>query len=188
MKTQLAVAMLVSAIALPALAVDSYTIDPRHTCPVFEIDHLGFSVQRGRFNKATGNIRLDLAARTGAIDVTIDSASIDMGFDEWDKHMRSDEFFNVEKFPTMQFTSDKLIFDGDELVGAEGQFTMLGVTKPLTLAIGGLHCAVHPVNQKPMCGANATAAIKRSDYGMVKYLPGIGDEVKLLIPVEAFKE
>ncbi|WP_372719437.1 YceI family protein [Immundisolibacter sp.] len=188
MKTQLAVALFTSAIAMPALAVDSYAIDPYHTCPVFEIDHLGFSIQRGRFNKVTGNIQLDLAARAGAIDVTIDSASIDMGFDEWDERMRSDEFFNVEKFPTMRFKSEKLVFDGDKLVGAEGQFTLLGVTKPLTLTIGGLHCAVHPINKKPLCGANATAAIKRSDYGMVKYLPGIGDQVKLIIPVEAFKD
>ena len=181
-------AMIVPAISLPAYAADSYTIDSRHTLPVFEVNHLGFSTQRGRFNKVSGNIVLDVPAKSGVISITIDPASIDMGLDEWDKHLRSEDFFNAEKFPAMTFKSDKLIFDGDKLIGAEGRFTLLGVTKPVKLAINGLHCAPHPVNKKPLCGADATTTIKRSEYGMMKYLPAISDDVKVMIPVEAFKD
>jgi len=188
MKKSFAAVLIAAALSLPAYAADSYTIDTRHTFPVFEVNHLGFSTQRGRFNKVSGIIVLDVAAKAGAINITIDTASIDMGLDEWDKHMRSEDFFNAEKFPAMTFKSDKLIFDGDKLTGAEGRFTLLGVTKPVKLAISGLHCANHPINKKPLCGADAVTTIKRSEYGMMKYLPAISDDIKVMIPVEAFKD
>lgn len=177
-----------SLLSAPLIAADTYTIDVRHTFPTFEINHLGFSTQRGRFNKAGGKIVLDRAAKTGSIDLSIDTASIDMGFDDWDKHMRSDDFFNVEKFPTMNFKSTKVAFDGDKLVGAEGNFTLLGVTKPVSLKVENFRCGVHPINKKDVCGADVSTMIKRSEFGMTKYLPGIGDEVRIEVPVEAVKD
>lgn len=175
-------------IAAPGHALDSYKIDSRHTYPVFEINHLGFSTQRGRFNKASGTIALDTAARQGSVEVSVETASIDMGLDEWDKHMRSNDWFDVERFPTMSFKSTNLIFDGGRPVAAEGEFTLLGVTKPLRLIITGFRCAPHPLHKKEVCGADVSTTIKRSEFGMTRSLPGIGDVVKISIPVEAQRD
>jgi len=179
---------LACATALPAFAADSYSLDPRHTRPMFELNHLGFSTQHGRFDKATGKVSLDVAAKQGSVDLAIDTASINMGGDDWNKHLKSEDFFNAEKFPAMTFKSDKLIFDGDRVVGAEGSFTLLGVTKPLKLAVANFRCAPHPMNKKPTCGGDISVTIKRSDFGMTKYVPAVSDEVKIFVPVEAFKD
>lgn len=177
-----------AAVSVPALAADSYTIDVRHTFPTFEVNHLGFSTQRGRFNKAEGKIKLDPAAKSGSVELKIDAASIDMGIDEWDKHMKSEDFFNVEKFPAITYKSTRVLFDGDKIVGVEGDLTLLGVTKPVKLAVANFRCGEHPRLKKPMCGADASTTIKRSEFGMKYGLPGVGDDVKLEIPVEAFKD
>lgn len=175
-------------IAVPALAAPvEYSIDERHTFPVFEANHLGFSTQRGRFNKTSGKIVLDAEAKTGSVDLTIDVASLDMGFDTWNQHMWGEGFFDLEKFPTITFKSNKLVFDGDKVVAAEGDFTLLGVTKPIRLTVSNFKCGAHPMNKKEMCGADVSATIKRSDFGMKKALGPVSDEVKLFSPVEAFK-
>lgn len=179
---------LAALLAAPVCAADNYTVDPRHTWPVFEVNHLGYSTQRGRFNNSSGKIILDIAAKKGSIDLTIDTASLDMGFDKWDEHMKSDDFFNVEFYPTMRFVSDKLIFDGDRVVAAEGSFTLLGITRPLTLAVGNFRCAPHPMNKKPTCGADISATLKRSEFGMTKYVPAVSDEVRISVPIEAIKD
>jgi len=171
-----------------ALAADSFNIDSRHTFPVFEVNHLGFSTQRGRFNRVTGKITLDTAAQKGSVEVVIDTASIDMGLEDWDKHMKSEDFFNVEKYPTMTFKSDKFIFKKGKPTEVHGELTLLGVTRPVVLSVNQFNCGVHPINKKEVCGADLTTRIKRSDFGMTKFLPGIGDEIRILIPVEAFKE
>lgn len=179
---------IILAAAVPALAADSYSLDPRHTRPMFEINHFGFSTQHGRFEKAAGTVVLDIAARQGTVELSIDAASINMGADDWNKHMKSEDFFNVDKFPAIAFTSDKLLFDGDKVVGAEGSFTLLGVTKPLKIAVVNFRCAPHPMTKKATCGADISATIKRSEFGMAKYVPAVGDDVKLVIPVEAIKD
>lgn len=171
-----------------AMAADSFTIDSRHTYPVFEVNHLGFSTQRGRFNNVSGKIMLVPAQNSGSIEVTIDSASVDMGLEAWDKHMRGEDFFNVEKFPNMTFKSTKLLYEGDKLVGAEGDFTLLGVTKPVKLEVKGFTCGTHPINKKALCGADISTTIKRSEFGMTKYVPSISDDVVIKIPLEAFKD
>ncbi|MDD5248036.1 MAG: YceI family protein [Rhodocyclaceae bacterium] len=173
--------------AAPAFAADSYGFDPRHTRPLFEVNHLGFSTQHGRFDKVDGRVTLDTAARQGSIQIVVYTASIDMGTDEWNRHMKSDEFFNADTFPTITFNSDKLFFDGDRVVGAEGRFTLLGVTKPLTIAVANFRCAPNPMTKASTCGADISATIKRSDFGMTKFLPAVGDEVKIFVPVEATK-
>lgn len=188
MQKTLAALAISAVLAAPAFAADSYTIDPNHTFPVFEVGHFGFSTQRGRFNRSSGKITLDLAAKKGGVDLTIDTTSLDMGFDTWDKHLSADGFFNTEKFPTMHFKSDKLVFEGGKVVAAEGSFTLLGVTKPLKLTVNNFRCAPNPFTKKEMCGADVTASFKRSDFGMVKYLPAVGDEVKISSPVEALKD
>lgn len=172
-------------LSLPAYAEESYTIDPRHTLPVFEVNHLGFSTQRGRFNSTSGKITLDTDARKGSVYLTIDTASLDMGLDKWDEHMKSIDFFNVISFPTMKFTSDQLVFDGDQVVAAEGHFTLLGTTRPLTLKVNNFHCAPHPLTRRKTCGADITGTLNRMQFGMAKYIPMISDEVRIFSPVEA---
>lgn len=187
MKIVFATLALAGSFAVTAVAADTYTIDPNHTFPVFEVNHLGYSVQHGRFNKTSGNITLDMAAKKGSVDLTIETTSLDMGFPLWDEHMSADGFFNTAKFPTMTFKSNKLVFKDGKVVAAEGDFTMLGVTKPLTVIVNGFVCGDHPMNKKAMCGANIGGTIKRSDFGMTKYVPAISDEVKIHVPVEAYK-
>jgi len=186
--TNVIVFALTGLLAVPAFATDSYTIDSRHTYPMFEVNHMGFSTQRGRFNQSSGKIALDTATKTGSVELTIETASIDMGLDKWDEHMKSEDFFNVAHFPTMRFTSDKLVFDGDKVVSAEGSFTLLGITQPLTLTVSNFRCAPNPMNKKQTCGADITATFKRSEFGMTKYVPGVSDEVKISTPVEAIKD
>jgi polyisoprenoid-binding protein YceI len=173
--------------AIPVYAMDNYTIDPTHTWPMFEVNHLGYSTQRGRFNKSSGKITLDVAARQGSVDIVIDTDSLDMGFAKWDEHMKGEEFFNVTQYPTIRFTSDKLIFDGDKVVGAEGKFTLLGTTRPLTLRVDNFHCAPFPLTRKMHCGADISATISRTQFGMAKFVPMVSDEVKLYSPIEADK-
>lgn len=180
--------LLGSLLAASACAADNYTIDSRHIWPVFEVNHLGFSTQRGRFNKSSGKITLDTAAKKGSVELVIETASLDMGLDKWDEHMKSDEFFNVKFFPTMRFVSDKLVFDGDRVVAAEGSFTLLGVTKPLTLTVSNFRCAPHPMVKKPACGADISTILKRSEFGMTKFVPAVSDEVRISVPVEAIKD
>ena len=185
-KIMIAIA-LAGSVTASAYAADNYTIDPNHTFPVFEVNHLGFTNQLGRFNKTSGKITLDMAAKSGSVDLTIDTTSLDMGFPLWDEHISADGFFNTAKFPTMTFKSHKLIFADGKVVAAEGDFTLLGVTKPLTVSVNGFKCGDNPMNKKPMCGANISGTIKRSDFGMTKYVPAISDEVQIRVPVEAFK-
>ena len=188
MKHLLATAALSAALVAPAFAAtDTYTIDPHHTFPTFEINHLGYSVQRGRFDKTSGTITLDMKAKTGSVDVTVDTTSLNMGFEEWNQHMSDEKFFNTAKFPTMTFKSSKLKFKGDKVVEVDGDFTLLGVTKPVTLKIDVFKCAPHPMMKKDACGANATTTIKRSDFGMSAYVPMVGDEVKIAFGIEAVK-
>jgi len=176
-------------LSLSAFADESYTVDARHTFPSFEISHFGWSLQRGRFNKASGKITLDRAAKTGSVDVTIDVASIDTGLDKLEEHLKSADFFDAAKFPSITFKSKKVNFTGEAPTSVDGEFTLHGVTKPLTLTLSTFHCARNEMAKKDACGANASATIKRSEFGMTKYVDyGLADEVKLLINVEAFKD
>ncbi len=171
-----------------AYAADSYTIDSRHTFPSFEVSHLGFSTQRGRFNGTKGKIVLDRPAKSGSIDITIATASLDTGLDKLEEHMRGVDFFNTEIYPAMTFKSGKITFNGDAPSKIEGDVTLLGVTKPLTLTVSHFRCGIHPTLKKEICGADASGVIKRSEFGMKYAVPAVGDDVKLLIQVEAIKD
>lgn len=182
------IALVVLGAAIPAYAADTYVIDPNHTIPAYEISHLGFSTQRGYFNAASGKVVLDRAAKTGSVNIAVEAKSIATGIPKLEEHLRSADFFNVEKYPTFTFQSNKVNFTGDKVTSVDGNFTLLGVTKPMTLAVSNFKCGVNPINKKEECGADVVASLKRSDFGMTKYVPAVGDEVKLVIPVEAFKE
>jgi polyisoprenoid-binding protein YceI len=188
MQHKLLIAALGTVFTVPVFAADSYTIDPGHTHPSYEISHFGWSTQRGRFDRVTGKITLDRAAKSGTVDLSIDAASVSTGVPKLDEHLRSEDFFNVAKYPAMTFKSDQVTFSGDSPAAVNGEFTLLGVTKPVTLTIKAFHCAPNPFIKKEACGADAVATIKRSDFGMKTYLPGLSDEVRFLINVEAFKD
>lgn len=186
MKSKIALICLLAAGATSAFA-QTYNIDPNHTYPSFEADHFGTSTWRGKFDKSSGVVVLDRAAKTGSIDITVDTASVDFGHAKMNEHARSKDLFNVEKYPTATFKSKSVKFDGDKPVSAEGEFTLLGVTKPLTLTINKFKCIQHPMLKREVCGADASAQFKRSDYGMNFGLPTFSPEVKLAIQVEAIR-
>jgi len=172
----------------PAGAADTYSIDLRHTHPSYEIDHFGWSIQRGRFDNVTGTIVLDRVTKAGSVDVRIEVSSVSTGVSKLDEHLKSEDFFDAAKYPTISFKSSKIVFNADAPSSVPGEMTILGVTKPVTLNVTHFSCGQHPMLKKEVCGAEARATIKRSEFGMSKFLPALGDEVKLLINVEAIKQ
>ncbi|MEO8346684.1 MAG: YceI family protein [Betaproteobacteria bacterium] len=182
-----AVALGAALAAAPSLAQEVYVLDSRHTSPMFEVTHIGFSQQRGSFGNTTGKVTLDRAAKKGTIDVSIATASL-VTAPALLNMVKGDEFLNIEKFPAMTYKSASVQFDGDNIVGADGEFTMLGVTKPLALKLTSFKCGPNPFNKRPMCGGEATATFKRSDFGMKAALMAASDDVKLTIAFEGARE
>lgn len=180
--------LLLSCISLPASAASTYTFDPAHTFPRWQASHFGFSTHHGQFNKTTGKLVLDPKAGKGGVELTVDAASVSTGDPKFDEHLRSEDFFNAEKFPVMTFKSASMKFEAGKPVSARGDFTMLGVTRPLTLHITKVKCGVHPLMKKEACGAEVSATVRRSAYGMKYGLPGISDNIKLTIQVEAIRD
>lgn len=179
---------LAALLAGPVLAADSYTLDALHSIPVFEFKHLGLTTQTGRFDKVAGTVILDPDARQGSVTYVVETGSLNMGFGTETADSPGYRLFEVKRFPKITFRSTKLIFDNHNAVtGAVGQITLLGVTKPLTVTVTRFRCSANPMNKKMMCAGNVTATIKRSEFGMVGYIPVISDEINLSIPVEAYK-
>jgi polyisoprenoid-binding protein YceI len=187
MKYALPVAMLAlmtgSALAAPV----TYNVDPTHTYPSFEADHMGgLSVWRGKFDKSSGTIVLDKDKSSGTVEITVDAASVDFGMPKLNEHAKSPEIFDVAKFPTATYKGTFTKFKDGVPTEVDGQFTLHGVTKPLTLTINQFKCMISPMTKKEVCGADASATFNRSDYGVSfgdKY--GFKQEVKLQIQVEA---
>jgi polyisoprenoid-binding protein YceI len=186
------------AVMLPltaAAAPENYTLDPLHTFPHFSVDHLGVSTMWGRFGKTTGKFMIDHAAKKASLELQVDTTSIDTGDNvrgarprARDEHLRTADFFNVQEFPHMTFKSTNVKFAGDNPSEIDGQLTLLGVTKPLALKVDRWVCKDNPNNKKPMCGGNASGAFKRSDFGMKFAIPNVGDEIKLFVEVEGYKD
>jgi polyisoprenoid-binding protein YceI len=183
-------AALAAALAtLPAAAeLESYTLDPNHTFPAFEVGHFGYSFQRGRFNKTSGKITLDTDAKKGSADVAVDATSVSTGHPKLEEHLRSDDFFKTGGFPQLTFKSSNFTFQGDKVKSATGDLTIAGVTKPVTFDATYFNCAANPMSKKKTCGAELVATIKRSDFGVTKFLPLVADDVLLRINVEAIKD
>lgn len=176
---------LAAAFAAPAQAAD-YAIDPTHTFVTFEIDHFGTSTNRARFDKKEGTVSFDRAAKTGKVDITIDTTSVDSGTPMFDKHLQSEEILNAAKFPTAKFVGDKFVFNGDKVSEVQGTLTLLGKTQPVTLKANKFNCYQSPMLKREVCGGDFETTITRSQFGVNYGLNyGFSDTMRLVVQVEA---
>jgi len=167
----------------------TYAIEPNHTFATFEIGHMGTSTNRGRFNKTSGTVTLDKAAKTGALDVTVDTTSLDTGTAAFTKHISSDEMLNVAAFPTAHLVATKFVFNGDKVAEIDGTLTLMGKTNPVVLKAQNYNCYMSPMVKREVCGGDFDATIVRSQYGVTYGLNyGFPDNVHLVIQVEAVKQ
>lgn len=189
----IAVMLPVAAMAAP----ETYRIDPVHSFPHFTINHLGVSNIYGRFNRTTGRLIVDQVARTGTVEIVIETASVDTGDNERgdrkrsrDEHLRSPDFFNVVEFPQMVFKGKTGKWSGEAPAELEGQLTLLGVTRPVRLNVDFFRCGPDPRvgGKRQICGGNASGVLRRSEFGMKFGIPGTSDEVRLLVQFEAIKD
>lgn len=189
MKKTLFAAAFATLLAAPAFAAPvTYAIDSTHSFPRFSYDHMGLSKQILRFNKTTGTVVLDKEAKKAEVDVTIDMNTVDSGYDTFNGHLRGADFLDTAQFPTATYKSTKVNFEGDKPVSIEGNLTIKGITKPVTLTITSFTNKAHPMLKKDAIGANATAVIKRSEFNAGKFVPAVGDEVTLDIALEAIAQ
>ena len=184
---QFSAALAVSAVMMQSAfaAPQTFNLDGTHTFPRFSYSHFGFSKQLSRFDKTTGSITWDKAAKTASVDITIDTKSVDTGYPVFNEHIQGADFLDTAKFPTATFKSTKVVFDGDKPKEIQGNLTIKGVTKPVTLKVTSFLAMPHPMLKKDAIGANAEVVVKRSDFKMDKYVPYVGDDVTIDIAVEA---
>ena len=180
--------LLLSATGYLSAELETFDIDPTHTYPTFEADHMGgLSLWRGKINSSTGVIKFDGEAQSGSVDVLMDMTTIDFGLDEMNEHAMSDDMFDVENYPTARYVGD-LVFENGEPSEVSGKLTLHGITKPVSLKINSFKCMFHPMKLKKACGADAEGNLKRDDFG-VDYAKAFGFnmDVKLRISVEGLK-
>lgn len=186
--------MATALLALPLSAhsaPESFTIDPSHTYPHFKINHLGFSTMSGRFNETSGKLTIDMANKTGSVDITINAASVDTAHKKRDDHLRNPDFLNAAEFPEITYKSTNVMIHDDKSVHVDGTLTIMGTSKPVSLHVNSMNCGIHPFDpkkQKYVCGFDAVGQIKRSDFGITFGLPAIGDDMELFIEVEAIRD
>ena len=189
MMNRIAIATLAAALSGTALAApETFVIDNTHTFPSFSYSHFGYTTQQSRFNKTSGKVVLDKSARTGSVDVVIDTTSVDSGYSVFNEHLQGADFLDTAKFPTATFKSTSVTFDGDKPATITGNLTLKGVTLPVTLKVTGYQMMPHPMLKNDAIGANATTTVKRTAFNMGKYAPYVGDDVTISIAIEAIKE
>jgi len=179
------------ALAGTALAQSAqYKIDTTHTRTIWEAKHFGTTTSRGTWDKYEGEVTLDKTAKTGKVDLTIDMASVNTGVAAFNAHLKRDDFFHVEQFPTARFVGDKFKFDGDKVVEVSGNLTLRGATHPVTLKAQGFGCYDNPFVKREVCGGDFEAIVKRSLFGVSWGLANkaTSDEIKVTIQVEAVKQ
>ncbi len=188
--TRTALSLLFATVVTTAVAAPvRYNVDPAHTYPSFEADHMGgLSVWRGKFNTTSGTVTLDREAQTGTIDVKVDVASINFGNEKLDAHAKGPEMFDTAKFPNATYTGKLTSFKNGAPTEADGTLQLHGVSKPVTLKINKFMCKPSPMTKKEVCGADATAKINREDFGVsFGKTYGFNMDVVLQIQIEAGK-
>ncbi len=188
--SRLAFAATALSVAAAAAHAESatYAVDPMHTYATFEVKHFGTSTNRGRFDKSSGSVTFDAAAKTGQANITIETGSINTGSAPFDAHLKSKDFFDAATFPQATFASSKFVFDGDKLSEVQGTLTLLGKSQPVTLKANGFGCYENPRLKRQVCGGDFVTTFMRSSFGMTGLLPFVPDEVKMLIQIEAIKQ
>ena len=181
MATALLIALAGSAVAAPV----TYNVDGSHTFPRFSYSHFGLSTQLSSFKNTSGKVVFDAEARTGSVDITIDMKSVNTGFEDFNGHIQGEDFLDTAKFPTASFKSTRVVFEGDKPKSIDGQLTIKGVTRAVTLTVTSFQAMPHPMVKKPALGANAFTTIKRSEFNAGKYAPYVGDDVRIDIAIEA---
>lgn len=178
-----------SILAAPAFAApETYVLDGTHTFPRFSYSHFGYSTQLSRFDKTTGTIVYDKEAKTGSVDIVIDTRSVDTGFGTFNEHIQGEDFLDTAQYPTATFKSTRVVFDADKPVAVEGKLTLKGVTRPVTLTLTSFQAMPHPMLKKNAIGANAFTVVKRTEFNAGKFAPYVGDEVRIDIAVEAIAQ
>ena len=166
----------------------TYGVDGSHTFPRFSYSHFGYSTQLSSFSKTSGKVVFDAEAKKGSVDIVIDMKSVSTGFADFNEHIQGEDFLDTAKFPQATFISTKVIFQDDKPQFIEGQLTIKGVTKPVTLTVTSFQAMPHPMMKKSALGANAFTMIKRSEFNAGKYAPYVGDEVRIDIAIEAIAQ
>ena len=170
-------------------AAERYLFDQSHTDIYWFASHFGFSKSSGKFTAFDGYIDINQQQpELSRVAITIETASVNTGLKKFDEHLISDDFFASSEYPTASFISHEIEIIDHQTAKIHGKFTLLGKTKPLTLLAVKNQIGVNPYNQKTTAGFTVTGSFKRSAYGMNFGLPGIGDEIELLIEAEAIKE
>lgn len=178
----------VAAVGVAHAAPATYAIDPTHTFVTFEAKHFGTSTNRGRFDKKVGTVTFDKVAKTGSVELTLDTASINTGTPGFDGHLKGKDFFNVEAHPQAKFKSSQFIFNGDKVAHVVGDLTLLGKTHTVVLSAESFGCYDNPMLKREVCGGDFWTVIQRDKFGMTYGLPFIPNDVKLVIQVEAVKQ
>ncbi|MCQ8895675.1 YceI family protein [Limnobacter humi] len=183
-------AVCVAAASVAHAAVDKYLVDPGHTYPAFEADHLGgLSIWRGKINKTKGTVTLDRVNKTGTVNIEMDASTIDFGHSKMNEEAKGVDMFDVEAYPTIEYVGKSMRFEGDKPVEVLGELTLKGVTKPVNLTIKQFKCINHPFKKVEVCGADAEANFKRTDFNLGYAVDrGFLPEVKVRISIEAVKQ
>ena len=169
--------------------VEKYSFDKAHTQILFFADHLGFSKSQGEFHDYDGYFIFNRdEPEKSSLNVTIQTQSIDMDDEKWDAHMKNEDFFDVGQFPTMTFKSTRIDVTGDNSANITGDLTILGVSRPATLAVTHNKSARHPFSDRFVAGFSAAATVRRSAYGMDYGLPLLGDDVEIRIEAEGIRQ
>jgi len=171
-------------------AAAEFALDASHTSIHFAVSHFDISLVRGRITKVTGTVQFDPAAKTGAIDLRIDPDTIDTGNRTLDQILRSDQFLDTAQTGDARFGGSRFVFDGDKLAAIEGTLILRGIARPLRLVAQRFTCkdVKAGIVTRHVCGGEFQATIRRSDFGMTRYLPDVGDQVELAISVEATRQ
>ena len=167
----------------------NYAIDPTHTFVTFEISHFGATVNRARFDKKQGSVQLDKAAKSGKVEISFDTTSVNSGTPAFDKHLQSADIFNAAQFPKARFVSDKFVFNGDKVSEVQGQLTLLGKTQPVSFKANQFNCYESPMLKREVCGGDFEATIDRSAFGVNYGIDwGFPKNVRIVLQVEAVKQ
>jgi polyisoprenoid-binding protein YceI len=186
---RLSLALALAAAATPALAA-TYTLDPMHTQVVFGWNHFGFSNPSGQFGDVRGTLQFDPAAPTrGSVDVTVALASVNTNVPKLDEHLATADFFDASKYPTATFKSTRVEPGSDAShLKVTGDLTLHGQTHPIVLDVTINKVGEHPMRKTPAAGFDATTTIRRSEFGITKYVPAVSDDIRVHITSEAFEE